>query len=167
MRRHQILVLALTETRERQFVTTELAEGFNYCSTANNSGVGGVGFIVDKAKSAFTFSPVSERLATLRLTVSGLTLGLVVVYAPTEHASSRAKSRFFKAIRQQFQSLVRSCEHVVILEDFNCELGNDVEGTPAVRDAFAREAVSSENAIRVEEATCHRSNGKLVSLHHL
>ena len=30
MQRHQILVLALTETHERQFVATELAEGLNY-----------------------------------------------------------------------------------------------------------------------------------------
>ena len=54
-------------------------------STAHNSGIGGVGFVIWKAKCAFSFSPVSERLATLRLTVEGL----VVAYAPTKRASKR------------------------------------------------------------------------------
>ena len=171
-REHDLAVIALCETRERFKRNEELSPDFWYYSSRARNGVGGCGFIVRKGLET-QFSPISARCGQMITTLKGVKIGLMSIYAPTDISSRRVKSEFFKEVEYCYMSLTHICDHVLIADDWNCELGKDVEFTSEVRHSFSTENMSSDNGMRlVKLATRLRVRilntyfpGKLVTRH--
>ena len=71
----------------------------------------------------------SERIAKLSLrTESGL-LHMISAYGPTQAGSEESKNQFFEELTNVFNSIA-SCDHMVLMGDFNSRVGNDHSSWP-------------------------------------
>jgi endonuclease/exonuclease/phosphatase family metal-dependent hydrolase len=130
-----------------------------YCSgNENRQGNRGVGFIVSKkvSKSVLGFSPISERICTLRIKGKLHNIRFVNVYAPTEETEDEIIDEFYETLQLVCNDLPKH-DTIITLGDF-AKLGKE----QAYREIIGRHSLhetTSNNGFRlVKYATTNSFN---------
>jgi len=128
MARHGLDIVGLTEVRIMDSGRYDVEDALLLHSGATTL-VQGVAFMLrNKAKRALkSWSPISPRLLTARLTHRHGHLSVVVAYAPTEEASDEDKNLFFNQLESAVNSVSRH-DQLILLGDFNAVTGTDRAG---------------------------------------
>jgi len=97
-----------------------------YSGNEDRQGNRGVGFIVSKKvnKSVLGFSPICERICTLRIKGKLHTITFVTVCAPTEGAEGEIVDEFYETLQSVCDELAKH-NAVITLGDFNAKLGKE------------------------------------------
>jgi len=78
-------------------------------------------------QSLLAFKPISERLLVANFKLhTGKKLSLIVAYAPTEDKPDSVKDRFYSDLQQQCSSVPKN-HQLLLMGDFNAQLGEDVQ----------------------------------------
>lgn len=114
----------------------------------------GVGFAIRNKllKLASTPVSVSERITTIRLNMSAVSLNLICVYAPTLPSDEEKKDKFYDKLSEVVRAVPES-ENLLILGDFNARVGADSDSW---QDCLGKHGVGKMNANgqRVLELCC-------------
>ena len=89
----------------------------------------GVGLAIKPGvqQSLLAFKPISERLLVANFKLhTGKKLSLIVAYAPTEDKPDSVKDRFYSDLQQQCSSVPKN-HQLLLMGDFNAQLGEDVQ----------------------------------------
>ena len=86
----------------------------------------GVAFIVDKAmrSSIIQFTPINERICTLRMRTRFFNLSIVNCHSPTEEKDENIKDEFYDKLGRIFDSLP-SNDIKIIMGDLNAKIGKE------------------------------------------
>lgn len=102
-------------------------------SYGEKKGIRGVGFLVRKyqANNVDDFEPFSDRVCMINDRVGNFKCTLIQAHAPTKKSSEEEVKLFYNDIRK---ALAKSCKNVIILGDFNAQVGQPkIEESIAVR----------------------------------
>jgi hypothetical protein len=96
-----------------------------YSGNEDRQGNRGVGFIVSTklSRSALGFSPICERIFTLRIKGKFHNITFVNVYAPTENTEDEIADEFYETLQFVCDELPK--HDAVTLGDFNAKLGKE------------------------------------------
>jgi len=125
--RYMMDAVALQETRWKGKGTIRKSKFTMYYSgNEDRQGNRGVGFIVSKKvnKSVLRFSPVCERICTLRIKGKLHNITFVSVCAPTEGAEGEIVDEFYETLQSVCDELPKH-DVVITLGDFNAKLGKE------------------------------------------
>ena len=73
------------------------------------------------------FNPVSDRLLRVRLKLHTGFVSIIAVYAPTNEPTNQGESMEFYQVLQEVTRQVPVRDMVLVMGDFNAQVGNDVE----------------------------------------
>jgi exonuclease III len=109
----------------------------------------GVGFIVSKKarRSVLGFSPISERICTLRIKGKFHNITFVNVYAPTEDTEDEIVDEFYEALQSVCDEIPKR-DAIITLGDFNAKLGKE----QTYKDIIGRHSlheVTNNNGLRL------------------
>jgi exonuclease III len=120
-----------------------------YSGNEDREGNRGVGFIVSKKVNRLVlgFSPICERICTLRIKCKLHNITFVNVYAPTEDTKDKIVDEFYETLQSVCDELPKH-DAVITLGDFNAKLGKE----HIYRDIIGRHSLhetTSNNGFRV------------------
>jgi hypothetical protein len=122
--RYKMVVAALQESRWKDKGLIRKSK-FNiyYSGNEDNQGNRGVGFIVSKKinRSVLGFSPICDRICTLRLKGKFHNISFVNVYAATEDTEDEIADEFYTTLQFVCDELPKY-DAVITLGDFNTKL---------------------------------------------
>jgi len=125
--RYKMDAVALQEIRWKGKGTIRKSKFTMYYSgNEDRQGNRGVGFIVSKKtnKSVLGFSPICERICTLRIKGKLHNITFVNVYAPTEDTKDEIVDEFYETLLSVCDELPKH-DAVITLGDFNAKLGKE------------------------------------------
>ena len=117
-------VVALQEIRWKgKGSLRKLKFSLHYSGNEDSQGNRGVGFIVSKkvSRSVLGFSPICERICTLRIKGKFHNITFVNVYAPTE---DETVDEFYEALQSVCDELPKH-DAIITLGDFNAKPGKE------------------------------------------
>ncbi|XP_054082831.1 craniofacial development protein 2 isoform X1 [Zeugodacus cucurbitae] len=109
----------------------------------------GVGFVVGERlrRRVLAFTPVDERLATIRIKARFFNITLICAHAPTEEKDDVTKDAFYERLERTYERCPRH-DVKVVLGDFNARVGKEgVFGTTAGK--FSLHDETSPNGLRL------------------
>lgn len=117
----------------------------------------GTGFMVfGRARNAVIgFSPVDERLCTLRIRGKFFNYTLINVYAPTEEKDNEVKELFYEKLVEVYDGAPKR-DIKIVLGDFNAKIGREVYYRPTV-GKYSLHENSNENGSRVIDFAASRN----------
>ena len=123
MRKHGISVLCIQETHlvgAEHFVEDGFMTFLSWNCGSNERSYAGVGFMVAPwaHQAVVCFNAISDRLACLRLKVSGGVLNLLSVYAPHDGIDFNIRHQFFSTLSEHTR-VQHEHETSLVLADFN------------------------------------------------
>ncbi|KAK2701591.1 hypothetical protein QYM36_019768, partial [Artemia franciscana] len=97
---------------------------FFYSGIEDNSGLHGVGFIMNQRtrNALLEWEPVSCRLARIRLKGNPANVSIISTYAPTRDATETTKDDFYGEL-QQLSSSIAARDYLIVAGDFNARVG--------------------------------------------
>jgi exonuclease III len=97
-----------------------------YCGNEDRQGNRGVGFIVSKkaGRLVLGFSPICERICTLRIKGKFHNITFVNVYAPTEDTEDEIVDEFYETLQSVCDELPKH-DAIMTLGDFSAKLGKE------------------------------------------
>ncbi|KAK2709325.1 hypothetical protein QYM36_013106 [Artemia franciscana] len=131
MDKYNIEILCISETRiscSGSIVITapETLHQFQffYSVVEDNSGLHGVGFIMNQRtrNSLLEWEPVSCRLARIRLKGNPANVSIISTYAPTREATEMTKDDFYGKL-QQLSSSIAADDYLIVAGHFNARVG--------------------------------------------
>ncbi|XP_049315675.1 uncharacterized protein LOC125779126 [Bactrocera dorsalis] len=86
----------------------------------------GVGFVVGERlrRRVLSFTPVNERLATIRIKARFFNISLICAHAPTEEKDDVTKDDFYERLELAYESCPRH-DVKIVLGDFNARVGKE------------------------------------------
>ncbi|XP_054086336.1 craniofacial development protein 2 isoform X1 [Zeugodacus cucurbitae] len=109
----------------------------------------GVGFVVGERlrRRVLAFTPVDERLATIRIKARFFNISLICAHAPTEEKDDVTKDAFYERLERTYERCPRH-DVKVVLGDFNARVGKEgVFGTTVGK--FSLHDETSPNGLRL------------------
>ena len=146
MEKYNIDILCISETRisgSGSIVITapETLHQFHffYSGVEDNSGLHGVGFIMNQRtrNALLEWEPVSCRLARIRLKGNPANVSIISTYAPTRDAADTTKDDFYGEL-QQLSSSVAARDYLIVAGDFNARVGPSDQTTRQVLGKFGQ-----------------------------
>jgi len=97
----------------------------HYCGN-DRQGNRGVGFIVSKkaSRSVLEFSPISERICTLRINGKFHNITFSNVYAPTEDTDDETVDEFYETLQSVCDEIPKH-DAIITSGNFNAKLGKE------------------------------------------
>lgn len=116
----------------------------------------GCGFVVGAKlrRRVSHFTPINERLATIRITAKFFNISLICAHAPTEEKDDVAKDTFYAELDRAY-GRCPSHDIKILLGDFNAKVGQEgIFGTTVGR--FSLHETTSSNGLRlIDYAAAH------------
>lgn len=150
MLRFKLNVLALQEIRWKEAGKIDkLNYTLFFSGNAEKSGHAGTGFMISKdtRKLLLGFTPVNERLCSLRLKGKFNNVSIISAYAPTENADEDDKEHFYIILEALIEK-VPKYDTILILGDFNAKIGKETF-TKDVAGQHSLHTTTSENGLRL------------------
>jgi endonuclease/exonuclease/phosphatase family metal-dependent hydrolase len=125
--RYRMDVVALQEIRWKgKGSIRKLKFSLHYSGNEDKQGNRGVGFIVAKkvSRSVLGFSPICERMCTLRIKGKFHNITFLNVYAPTEDTEDETVDEFYKTLQSVCDELPKH-DAILTLGDFNAKPGKE------------------------------------------
>lgn len=132
LKQYNIDIACLSETRIPENGTSKIhvpgseSEYYHlfHSGPNNNSGQHGVAIAIrDKIrKSLMSWSPISPRLASIRLRGKYVNISIVAVYAPTLSSSDEVKDDFYRDLKKTLKDIPRR-DLLIIAGDWNARVG--------------------------------------------
>ena len=160
--KYKMDAIAVQETRKDKGIIRKSKFTIHYSGNEDRQGNRGVGFVVSKKvnKSVLGFSPICERICTLRIKGKLHNITFVNVYAPTDDTEDEIVDEFYETLQSVCDELPKH-DDVITLGDFNAKLGKE----QIYRDTIGRRSLhetTSNNGFRlVQYATTN--NFKVLS----
>lgn len=111
----------------------------------------GCGFVVSRRLKHLVsrFTPVDERLATIRIKAKFFNISLICAHAPTEDKDEQTKDIFYERLERAYD---RCPDHdiKIVLGDFNAKLGKENIFGPTV-GKFSLHEETSDNGMRLTD----------------
>jgi hypothetical protein len=128
-----------------------------YSGNEDRQGNKGVGFIVSKKvnRSVLGFSPICERICTLRIKGKLHNITFVNVYAPTEDTKDKIVDEFYETLQSVYDELPTH-DAVITLDDFNAKLGKEQIYRDTTRRHCLHETTSNNGFRVVQYATTNK-----------
>jgi len=148
--RYKMVAVALQEIHWKGKGTSRKSKFTMYYSgNEDRQGNRGVGFIVSKKvnKSVLGFSPICERICTLRIKCKLHNITFVNVYAPTVDTEDEIVDEFYETLQSVCDELPKY-DAVITVGDFNAKLGKE----QIYRDTIGRHSLhetTSNNGFRL------------------
>lgn len=152
MRKYRIGLVAIQETRWHGSGILQSGE-YTLMYSGNTRGVvgaqGGTGFLINnKYKPAIkNFTPINERMCTIRMESKFFNITIVCVYAPTEEADGQDKDEFYSRLEQEIDCIPKH-DVKILIGDLNAKVGRE----EAFRDTVGKESLheySNDNGLRL------------------
>lgn len=126
MRRYNVGILALQETRWRGTGRIDREHYTVYYSGEEKQGKNGTAFMIDKRYRGRVkkFKPINGRLCSITITNKQANITIVNAYAPTEDAEEGKKSEFYEKIEEIYGDIPKN-DIVLIMGDFNAKVGRE------------------------------------------
>ncbi|KAK2711869.1 hypothetical protein QYM36_012857 [Artemia franciscana] len=146
MEKYNIDILCISETRisgSGSIVITapETLHQFHffYSGIEDNSGLHGVGFIMNQRtrNALLEWEPVSCRLARIRLKGNPANVSIISTYAPTRDATETTKDDFYGEL-QQLSSSIAARDYLIVAGDFNARVGPSDQTTRQILGKFGQ-----------------------------
>ncbi|KAK2711762.1 hypothetical protein QYM36_012773 [Artemia franciscana] len=146
MEKYNIDILCISETRisgSGSIVITapETLHQFHffYSGIEDNSGLHGVGFIMNQRtrNALLEREPVSSRLARIRLKGNPANVSIISTYAPTRDATETTKDDFYGEL-QQSSSSIAARDYLIAAGDFNARVGPSDQTTRQILGKFGQ-----------------------------
>ncbi|KAK2713822.1 hypothetical protein QYM36_009640 [Artemia franciscana] len=146
MEKYNIDILCISETRisgSGSIVITapETLHQFHffYSGVEDNSGLHGVGFIMNQrtGNALLEWEPVSCRLAQIRLKGNPANVSTISTYAPTRDATETTKDDFYGKL-QQLSPSVATHDYLIVSGDFNARVGPSDQTTRQILGKFGQ-----------------------------
>jgi exonuclease III len=150
LEKYKMDITALQEIRWKgKGIIRKLKYTMYYSGNEIRQGNRGVGFIVSKkaSKSVLGFSPICERICTLRIKGKLHNITFVNVYAPTEDTEDEIADEFYETLQSVYEELPKH-DAIVTLGDFNAKLGKE----QIYRETIGRHSLhetTSNNGLRL------------------
>jgi exonuclease III len=125
--RYKMDIVALQEILwKRNGSIRKLKFALYYSGNEDIQGNRGVGFIVSKKanRSVLGFSPISERICTLRIKGKFHNITFINAYAPTVDTEDEVVDEFYETLLSVCDELPKH-DAIIILGDFNAKLGKE------------------------------------------
>ena len=117
----------------------------------------GCGFVVGKRLRHLVsrFTPVSERIASIRIKGKFFNISLICVHAPTEDKDDEVKDMFYELLEDTYD---RCPGHdiKIVLGDFNGKVGGETVFQPTI-GKFSLHTTSSNNGMRLIDFAAARN----------
>ncbi|KAK2725082.1 hypothetical protein QYM36_001511, partial [Artemia franciscana] len=112
---------------------------FFYSGIEDNSGLHGVGFIMNQRtrNALLEWEPVSCRLARIRLKGNPANVSIISTYAPTRDATETTKDDFYGEL-QQLSSSIAARDYLIVAGDFNARVGPSDQTTRQILGKFGQ-----------------------------
>ncbi|KAL9983152.1 hypothetical protein ACROYT_G005285 [Oculina patagonica] len=139
MRRYNIAVLGLCETRWTQSVRIRLSTGetllYSGHEEDNSPHTEGMGLMLsaEAAGSFIEWTPVSSRIVIARFRSRTRNVQIVQCYAPTNDADGDLKTDFYEQLQATLEQRTKR-DILIVMGDFNAKIGSDNDAT--TRDKF-------------------------------
>ncbi|MGL5754370.1 MAG: reverse transcriptase domain-containing protein [Paraclostridium sp.] len=148
-------ILTLTETRMKS-CNYKLKPNIRIYNSGpgENQKFGGVCFMVidDRSFEVTDYHELSNRLAILIITSAGTKVGIIGAYAPTECSEDEdIKDDFYAKLTEATKLCDKLSDTTIVMGDFNCRLGNDVQELygPIIGKEVVDVSRTSENGMRL------------------
>ena len=109
----------------------------------------GCGFVVSRRLKSLVsrFTPVDERLATIRIKAKFFNISLLCAHAPTEDKDEQTKDMFYERLEREYD---RCPDHdiKIVLGDFNAKIGKERIFGPTIGQ-FSLHDETSDNGMRL------------------
>lgn len=147
--KYNLLFLGLCETRWSDVGEFNAPEGLKFLYSGKPSGgkrEGGVGFLLSKSAygALIDWKAHSDRIISIRLRTRVRNITIIQCYAPTELADYGIKEEFYSCL-SKVTSSVRKGDIMVIMGDFNAQLGSNNEGLENVMGRHGLGSRMTEN----------------------
>ncbi|XP_018575218.1 craniofacial development protein 2-like [Anoplophora glabripennis] len=161
MRRYNVDILALQETKQKGKTITEVEDHTFFNSGVENRRLG-VGFIVNNRfkNEVIEFEGVSDRICRIRIKGQFRKINIINVHAPSEEKDLEIKVKFYEDLDRILGRLPRFDVKYVI-GAMNAKVGREEEYRE-VTGGKSRHAISNDNGKRLIEFALE-SNMKIVS----
>jgi len=123
----QLQIIALQEIRWKgQGQIKKNAYSLFYSGSEQTTGHFGTGFMVKKEieKNIVSFTPINEKICTIRLKGKFNNITVINVHAPTEEKTEEEKDKFYDYFQRTFERVPKH-DVVLILGDLNAEIGKE------------------------------------------
>uniref|UniRef100_A0A1B0D343 Endonuclease/exonuclease/phosphatase domain-containing protein n=1 Tax=Phlebotomus papatasi TaxID=29031 RepID=A0A1B0D343_PHLPP len=135
--KYKLSLLAVQEIRwpDEGMRNTRNGHVFYYCGSQNNQHHFGTGFLVHKKlkKSIIGFTPISERMCSIRIRGKFHNLTIFSVHAPTLDKSDEIKEEFYAKLEEEYDRAPKY-DAKLILGDFNAKIGKEKPLKPTIGD---------------------------------
>ena len=118
-------IVAIQETRwSKNGIINKKVYALFYSGSENQIGQAGTGFLVKKGTLQYIidFSPINERICSLRVKGKYNNITLINAYAPTEEKDILMKEQFYDNLQKTFEKVAKS-DTIITLGDFNTQVG--------------------------------------------
>jgi exonuclease III len=153
LEKHGVAVAGLTEARLEgsgvKTISTPTNNFFLYFSGHPSKAINGVAIAISQEwnRAVVSVNRVNERLMVVRLQRFAGFVSVFCLYAPTEPSSIAAKNDFYAQLQEEFNSIPRS-DMIILLGDWNAEIGRDRTGWENVRGYYGTNTLN-DNGTRM------------------
>uniref|UniRef100_A0A1B0DRK3 Uncharacterized protein n=1 Tax=Phlebotomus papatasi TaxID=29031 RepID=A0A1B0DRK3_PHLPP len=154
--KYELSILAVQEIRwpDKGMRNTKNGHVLYYCGSQNNQHHFGTGFLIHKKlkTSIIGFTPISDRMCSIRIRGRFHNITIFSVHAPTLDKSDDIKEEFYAKLEEEYDK-VPKYDVKLILGDFNAKIGREESLKPAIGNHSLHENTNDNGYRLVDFAT--------------
>lgn len=161
LKKHRVDIIAIQETKHKDSGVFD-KEGYTFFMSSGSDRRLGTGFAVSERMrhAVIKFTPVSDRMCTLRLRGRYQKINIINIHAPTEEKQIDHKEEFYEALNREYKKVLKY-DLKMIIGDCNAKIGKEVMFQPTI-GRYSKHAETNENGrFLIDFAT--ENNMKIVS----